>query len=217
MWETPCPFFLSTWARRVKEHLHVILAMSPFGDALRRALARFPGLLDCCTLNWVHQWPDDALNFVSNKFLRGVEFGAGGGDDEEEGEEEGQIAGMEEVMQKGVGYPSEDHSIRAARRGEKEKQACIQLCEYFHNSTIELSKEVRRKHNLFNYVTPASFLELNSLFKSLLLEHRRRVTQTMRMYEVSLQKLRGAEGQVTVMQEEMAAIQPNLAEASQQV
>ncbi len=96
-------------------------------------------------------------------------------------------------------------------------QACIQLCEYFHNSTIWLSKEVRGKHNLFNYVTPASFLELNSLFKSLLLEHRGRVAETMRMYGASLEKLRGAEGQVTVMQEEMAAVQPNLAEASQQV
>ncbi len=37
------------------------------------------------------------------------------------------------------------------------------------------------------------------------------------MYSVSLDKLKGAEGQVNVMQDEMAAIQPNLQEASQQV
>ena len=46
---------------------------------------------------------------------------------------------------------------------------------------------MRTKHNLFNYVTPASFLELNALFKSLLLEHRKNVRKTMQMYEVSEQ------------------------------
>ena len=40
-------------------------------------LFRFPGLLNCCTVNWVHQWPDDALQFVSNKFLGGLDFGRG--------------------------------------------------------------------------------------------------------------------------------------------
>ena len=28
----------------------------------------------------------------------------------------------------------------AAERSEREKRACIQLCEHFHNSTIALSK-----------------------------------------------------------------------------
>ena len=35
--------------------------------------------------------------------------------------------------------------------------------------------------------------------------------------QVSLDKLRGAEGQVTVMQREMEAVQPKLAEASKEV
>ena len=45
------------------------------------------------------------------------------------------------------------------RKGEL--YGCVELCEYFHNSTIELSKVVRRKYKLYNYVTPASYLELN--------------------------------------------------------
>ena len=45
------------------------------------------------------------------------------------------------------------------RRGEL--AGCVELCEYFHNSTIELSAVVRRKYKLYNYVTPASYLELN--------------------------------------------------------
>ena len=45
------------------------------------------------------------------------------------------------------------------RQGEL--AGCVELCEYFHNSTIELSQVVRRKYKLYNYVTPASYLELN--------------------------------------------------------
>jgi dynein heavy chain len=98
-----------------------------------------------------------------------------------------------------------------------ELEGCVELCEYFHNSTITLSNEVRRKYQLFNYVTPASYLELNILFKKLLKEHREKVHRTKSMYEVSLEKLKGAESQVTVMQEEMAALQPKLSIASKQV
>ncbi len=76
---------------------------------------------------------------------------------------------------------------------------------------------MRIKYKLYNYVTPASYLELNILFKKLLKEHREKVHKTKAMYEVSLTKLKGAEGQVTVMQEEMAAIQPKLSIASKEV
>ena len=98
-----------------------------------------------------------------------------------------------------------------------ELEGCVELCEYFHNSTIELSKEVRWKYQLYNYVTPASYLELNILFKKLLREQRESVKKIKSMYEVSLEKLRGAEGQVTVMQAEMSALQPKLVVASKEV
>ena len=35
----------------------------------RSTIAKFPALMSCCTINWFHEWPDDALNFVSNRFL----------------------------------------------------------------------------------------------------------------------------------------------------
>lgn len=37
---------------RVKEHLHVVLAMSPIGDAFRNRLRMFPSLINCCTIDW---------------------------------------------------------------------------------------------------------------------------------------------------------------------
>ena len=37
---------------RVKEHLHVVLAMSPIGDSFRNRLRMFPSLINCCTIDW---------------------------------------------------------------------------------------------------------------------------------------------------------------------
>ena len=37
---------------RVRENLHVALAMSPIGDAFRNRLRMFPSLINCCTIDW---------------------------------------------------------------------------------------------------------------------------------------------------------------------
>ncbi len=37
---------------RCRTQLHVVLAMSPIGDAFRNRLRRFPALINCCTINW---------------------------------------------------------------------------------------------------------------------------------------------------------------------
>ncbi|KAG8190244.1 hypothetical protein JTE90_001328 [Oedothorax gibbosus] len=55
---------------RVRQNLHLILAMSPIGGALRNRLRMFPSLINCCTIDWFQSWPDDALEMVANKFLQ---------------------------------------------------------------------------------------------------------------------------------------------------
>lgn len=53
--------------------LHFI-AMSPIGDAFRNRLRMFPSLINCCTIDWFHAWPNDALEMVAYKFLEDVEM-----------------------------------------------------------------------------------------------------------------------------------------------
>ncbi|KAJ1517722.1 Dynein heavy chain 7, axonemal [Coelomomyces lativittatus] len=60
--------------QRCKENLHVVLAMSPIGDAFRNRLRMFPSLVNCCTIDWFQRWPDDALQVVADKFLEDVEL-----------------------------------------------------------------------------------------------------------------------------------------------
>jgi dynein heavy chain len=36
--------------------MHVVLAMSPVGDAFRQRLRMFPSLVNCCTIDWFSEW-----------------------------------------------------------------------------------------------------------------------------------------------------------------
>uniref|UniRef100_F6UV59 Dynein axonemal heavy chain 7 n=1 Tax=Ornithorhynchus anatinus TaxID=9258 RepID=F6UV59_ORNAN len=59
---------------RCRDQLHVVLAMSPIGDAFRGRLRRFPALVNCCTIDWFQSWPDDALQAVATRFLEDIEM-----------------------------------------------------------------------------------------------------------------------------------------------
>ena len=37
---------------RVRRNLHVVLSISPIGDAFRNRLRMFPSLINCCTIDW---------------------------------------------------------------------------------------------------------------------------------------------------------------------
>ena len=59
-------FFIS----RVRKQLKVILCFSPVGSTLRIRGRKFPALVNCTSINWFHEWPEDALVSVSKKFLQ---------------------------------------------------------------------------------------------------------------------------------------------------
>ncbi|RAW32452.1 Dynein beta chain, flagellar outer arm, partial [Phytophthora cactorum] len=59
---------------RVRSNLHLILAFSPVGGDLRIRCRNFPSLMSCCTMDWFHPWPKEALVDVSLNFLQDVEL-----------------------------------------------------------------------------------------------------------------------------------------------
>uniref|UniRef100_A0A8C3IAS8 Dynein axonemal heavy chain 7 n=1 Tax=Chrysemys picta bellii TaxID=8478 RepID=A0A8C3IAS8_CHRPI len=160
---------------RCRDQLHVVLAMSPIGDAFRNRLRKFPALVNCCTLDWFQTWPEDALQAVASRFLEDIEM------------------------------------------SEATRDGCIDMCKSFHTSTIVLSDLFHTELQRHNYVTPTSYLELISTFKTLLEKKRTEVMKMKRRYEVGLEKLNSAASQVASMQYELEALQPQLKEASKQV
>lgn len=83
----------------VRDQLHIVVAMSPIGESFRTRIRKFPALVNCCTIDWLQPWPEDALLAVATKFLGEIDLPDG------------------------------------------ERDACIEMCQYFHTSTQELSRE----------------------------------------------------------------------------
>ena len=64
-------FFIS----RVRDNLHIVLGMSPVGDAFRTRCRNFPSLTNCCSVDWFDEWPSDALHQVAHRqFVESSEF-----------------------------------------------------------------------------------------------------------------------------------------------
>ena len=62
------------FVERTVTNLHVVLAMSPVGEALRSRIRNFPSLVNCCTIDWHSSWPDEALEAVCNQILDDVDL-----------------------------------------------------------------------------------------------------------------------------------------------
>ncbi|EDQ88776.1 outer dynein arm heavy chain beta [Monosiga brevicollis MX1] len=58
---------------RVRRLLKVVLCFSPVGDTLRKRARKFPAITNCTTIDWFHEWPEDALISVSSNFLGDTE------------------------------------------------------------------------------------------------------------------------------------------------
>jgi len=164
-------FFVET----VREHLHVVVSMSPIGEEFRTRIRKFPALVNCCTIDWLHPWPEDALLAVARQFLDEIEM------------------------------------------PQEERDACIEMCQYFHTSTQDLTKEFLKQLGRYNYVTPTSYLELINTFKYLLNLRRQEVLHGKHRYEGGLGRLDSTHKQVGKMQEILVALQPKLLVAAKDV
>lgn len=64
----------SFFLERCKKYLHIVLAFSPIGDALRNRIRDFPSIVNCTTIDWFSEWPPDALQAVAAQFLAAIDM-----------------------------------------------------------------------------------------------------------------------------------------------
>lgn len=57
---------------KVRKNLHLALCFSPVGDLFRVRARMFPGLINCTSIDWFHEWPEDALIGVARRFLEEI-------------------------------------------------------------------------------------------------------------------------------------------------
>ncbi|XP_058038720.1 dynein axonemal heavy chain 11-like [Ahaetulla prasina] len=58
-------FFLD----RIRLQLKIILCFSPVGSTLRVRARKFPAIVNCTAIDWFHEWPQEALESVSRRFI----------------------------------------------------------------------------------------------------------------------------------------------------
>ena len=61
------------FVERCRANIHMVIALSPIGDAFRNRLRMFPSLVNCTTIDWFHPWPREALASVAKVFLSDIE------------------------------------------------------------------------------------------------------------------------------------------------
>lgn len=49
-----------------------VIFCSPIGEVFRARLRQFPALVNCCTIDWFSDWPEEALQSVANRFLADI-------------------------------------------------------------------------------------------------------------------------------------------------
>ncbi|XP_048258404.1 dynein axonemal heavy chain 1-like isoform X3 [Haliotis rufescens] len=62
----------SCYTKRIRSNLHTVITMSPIGEIFRARLRQFPALVNCCTIDWFSEWPEDALRSVAMRFLTDI-------------------------------------------------------------------------------------------------------------------------------------------------
>ena len=72
--ETPDKAF-KFFIDRVRSNLHIVLCMSPVGEAFRNRLRQYPGFISSTTIDLFTEWPEEALLEVGVKYLSEVDLG----------------------------------------------------------------------------------------------------------------------------------------------
>eukprot|EP00742_Colponemidia_sp_Colp-10_P007220 GILJ01007760.1.p1 GENE.GILJ01007760.1~~GILJ01007760.1.p1 ORF type:complete len:2640 (-),score=434.68 GILJ01007760.1:74-7498(-) len=161
---------------RVRQHIHVVVCLSPIGEVFRTRLRMFPSLVNCCTIDWFGEWPKQALISVA------------------------QTAMTETDLQLGNGL-----------------DPIIHMFSDIHKSVEHTSIAYRNALRRITYVTPTSYLELISTFKTLLNLKRLELNNLRNRLKIGLEKLLETANEVEIMQTQLREMKPQLQQTQKEV
>lgn len=161
---------MSNYLLRVKANMHCIIAMSPLGDIFRQRLLKFPSLVNCSTIDWFSEWPEEALISVGTGSI-------------------------------------EDGTIEL---NDHDKKGCIEMFKVIHKSVESIKDRYKDEARRIAYVTPTSFLELLSSYKSVFKERTDHVTKAKMRLSKGLTALAEASVEVAKLQKDLDAKAPEL-------
>ena len=121
----------------VRENLHIVLCMSPIGDAFRVRCRMFPSLINCCTIDWFDEWPKDALLSVAQRYFEKLDIGS----------EQAKVAICEQCveMHYSVGRVADDFFAELRRKVYTTPTSYLELLNLYASMLGEQKDQVARK------------------------------------------------------------------------
>lgn len=140
----------------------------------RERLRQFPSLVNCCTIDWYTPWPADALSAVARKFLSPVAAST--------------VSSTATVGDSVQPPPADGTEATAVSNASMEKMITLlaDSCRSIHADAADLSARFRREAGRITYVTPTSYLELLTMFTTLLVQRKGGVAKQQKRYAVHL-------------------------------
>ena len=178
----------NTFVQRVRDNLHVVLCMSPIGDAFRTRCRKFPSLINCSTIDWFTSWPREALLSVSQRFLKEVSS----------------LFEKKNFMFHIVNSPCKPLQVELP--SEEVRQALSEMCVEIHSSVEHASHQFLSELRRHVYTTPKSYLDMINLYLSMLAEKRHEISSVRNRFALGLQKLKEANDMVADLKVRIASI-----------
>nr|XP_015838947.1 PREDICTED: dynein heavy chain 2, axonemal [Tribolium castaneum] len=180
--------------KRVRANLHIIICMSPIGDAFRNRLRQYPALVNCTTIDWFCEWPKVALLEVANKYITDVNFVQ---------TITGEVLGKRRAS---VLLSSQDRL----------REAVASTFATIHDSVAKCARRMAIEMKRHSYVTPTNYLELVAGYKKMLQEKRDEVSAQANKLRNGLWKIEDCRNKVQSMSIELEEAQVKVAEFQQQ-
>lgn len=177
---------------RVRNNLHVVLCMSPVGEAFRNRLRMYPGLVNCTTIDYFEPWPQEALLAVADRFMTDVDLTA--------------------ESRRANSASQSETSVLDSSSGERLRYSVLSTFAVIQHSVLTTSQRMLEEVKRYNYVTPTNYLELVTGYRMLLAEKRKELGDAANKLVNGLEKIDDTRQKVEVMSVELEETKRQVAE-----
>jgi dynein heavy chain, axonemal len=174
---------------RVEQCVRLVLSVSLAGSGLGVACRHFPALVSRCHIDFHAPWPESALEAAAAHLLTGVDLSLSGTE----------AAGNPRVPGKGGSIAKGMHQVTL-------------VATAIHADAVSMSSEFACATGRMVYTPPKLYLDMLSLFKTMLSQKQAVLIGRRECTETGLHKLKEAQEAVVAMEADVAALQPVLAE-----
>ncbi|CAL6082691.1 Dynein_heavy chain [Hexamita inflata] len=191
------------YLKNVKANIHIVLCFSPSGASLRTRLRKFPSLVNCCSIDYVSNWPREAMLSVGRQI-----YGFGASKDLQDFDQQ--------QMEQFQACLTDQCKINAWDKKQTEENI-IQYLVDVHESVEKISVQYKDEQGRFNHVTPTLYLNALKQLYEILMDVYQKSNSYKQQLTQGLETLKTTQEKVSSLQTELTQRQPELVKISASV